>query len=206
MNVRHAALGAGAILILGVGVYLLIEVRSKPAAANGAPASAVATNPEEEDRGAEARPARPGGAIRRPPGPLRGPTEGDGAVPDGEALPTDESGRPRPGPASRNAVAQMLRGRGGSADGSTAAMRQEAVMDEANRAYDRGEWDEAKTIAQRVLARQPNNIRMLRIVVSTSCMTGETEEAQRAFLLLPETDRAVMRTRCARYNVSFREN
>jgi hypothetical protein len=76
-------------------------------------------------------------------------------------------------------------------------------MDEANKAYDHGEFDEAKTIAGRLLARYPNNVRMLRIMVSASCIDGDAVTAQTSYARLPAPDQAVMRTRCARYGVSF---
>ncbi|HEY6180178.1 MAG TPA: hypothetical protein VIX73_37310, partial [Kofleriaceae bacterium] len=79
----------------------------------------------------------------------------------------------------------------------------DAVMDEANKAYDRGDYDDAKTIASRVLARQPTNVRMLRILVSASCIDGDSAAAQASFAKLPSGDQAQMRTRCARYGVAF---
>jgi hypothetical protein len=79
------------------------------------------------------------------------------------------------------------------------------VMDEANKAYDRGDLDEAKGIAQRVLATSPNNVRMLRLVVSASCIAGDSGDAQKAYLLLPKFDREQMKTRCARYGVTFED-
>jgi hypothetical protein len=76
-------------------------------------------------------------------------------------------------------------------------------MAEANRAYDRGDLDEAKTLASRVLARQPTSVRMLRILVSASCIDGDTATAVASFGKLPAPDQAQMRVRCARYGVAF---
>ncbi len=81
----------------------------------------------------------------------------------------------------------------------------DAVMAEANKAYDRGDLDEAKVIARKVLATSPKNVRMLRIVVSASCIMGDNAEAQEAFAQLPQFDREQMKTRCARHGVSFTE-
>ncbi|HEX7837080.1 MAG TPA: hypothetical protein VF469_06425, partial [Kofleriaceae bacterium] len=83
--------------------------------------------------------------------------------------------------------------------------RLDAVMDEANKAYDRGDFDDAKTIAARLLARYPTNVRMLRIVVSASCIDGDAQAAQASYVKLPAPDQAQMRIRCARYGVSFPE-
>jgi hypothetical protein len=79
-------------------------------------------------------------------------------------------------------------------------------MDEANKAYDRGDFDEARTIAGRVLAGQPGNVRMLRVVVSSACIDGDAATAQNHFARLPPADQAQMRTRCARYGISFPED
>jgi hypothetical protein len=81
----------------------------------------------------------------------------------------------------------------------------DAIMAEANKAYDRGDLDEAKTIAQKVLRTSPNNVRMLRIVVSASCIAGDSAEAQAAYVQLPKSDREQMKTRCARYGATFTE-
>lgn len=81
----------------------------------------------------------------------------------------------------------------------------DAIMGEANRAYDQGEFEEAKQIAQKVLAQAPGNVRMLRIVVSSECIAGDGAEAQKYFAQLPASDRAQMRTRCDRYGVTFKD-
>jgi hypothetical protein len=78
-------------------------------------------------------------------------------------------------------------------------------MDEANKAYDRGDYDDAKTVAARVLARQPSNARMLRIMVSASCVDGDSATAMASYARLPAADQAQMRTRCARYGIVFPE-
>ena len=83
--------------------------------------------------------------------------------------------------------------------------RLDAIMGEANRAYDQGEFEEAKQIAQKVLAQTPTNVRMLRIVVSSECIAGDSAEAQKYFAQLPVSDRAQMRTRCDRYGVTLKD-
>ena len=94
----------------------------------------------------------------------------------------------------------------GSAQAPEAALtgpKLDAVMDEANKAYDRGDFEEAKTIAGRVLATFPTNVRMLRIMVSASCIEGDSAVAETHYLKLPPNDQAQMRVRCARYGVMF---
>src|SRR5262249_13063661 len=90
-----------------------------------------------------------------------------------------------------------------ASDPAAAPADLDATMAEANRAYDRGDLDDAKTLASRLLARQPTNVRMLRILVSASCIDGDTAAALASFVKLPAADQAQMRVRCARYGVSF---
>lgn len=78
-------------------------------------------------------------------------------------------------------------------------------LDEANRLYDRAEYEEARALALAVLREQPTSVRMRRIVVSASCIMGDSQTAQTHYLLLPTTDRADMQRRCARYGTAFVE-
>ena len=83
--------------------------------------------------------------------------------------------------------------------------KMDAIMGEANRAYDAGDFEEAKQIAQKVLRSSPGNVRMLRIIVSSECIAGDSAEAQKYFTQLPVEDRAQMRTRCDRYGVTLKD-
>ena len=185
MAPRFALLAAGAVLVLGVSVYLFFAVRAPQAqgvdrAVRGA--SAPAKDPVAVAGSDAARPA--------PVPPTRTPPAG------GEA-----AGPRGPSPAM---VREPPRGPDGTPE-DPAPYKLDAVMAEANKAYDRGDLDEAKAIARKVLATSPKNVRMLRIVVSTSCIMGDNAEAQEAFAQLPQPDREQMKTRCARQGVSFTE-
>jgi hypothetical protein len=81
----------------------------------------------------------------------------------------------------------------------------DAIMDQANKHYDKGELEDAKAIAGKVLSKQPTNIRMMRIMVSSSCVDGDQAVAQKWFDQLPKPDREQMKVRCARYQVTFKE-
>ena len=177
MTARHAVLVVAALAVLGLGVYLLIEVRAEPATVM-------------------APPVRP--AADAPPPPATGPTVAPITVPaSGKVF-----GRRPP---ARD-VAEPAPALEGSAAGlGPDAQKLDSIMSEANKAYDRGEYEEARTIAARVLAAEPTNVRMLRIVVSSSCIEGDGTDAQKHYLQLPALDRAAMRTRCDRYGVSFTE-
>jgi hypothetical protein len=180
-------MAAGAVLVLGVSVYLFFAVRA-PAAPGVGPAIAArgaGEPPKEPERSDPAETARP---SRVPP--MRTPPAG---------------GEP-PGPRAPGSavVREPPRGPDGTPE-DPAPYKLDAVMAEANKAYDRGDLDEARSIARKVLATSPRNVRMLRIVVSTSCIMGDNAEAQEAFLQLPQFDREQMKTRCARHGVSFTE-
>jgi len=89
--------------------------------------------------------------------------------------------------------------------GSAANPKLDAVMDQANKAYDRQEYEDAKAIAATVLAKQPKNVRMLRIMVSSACMEGDGAVAQKWYVDLPKPDRLQMKARCDRNGVTFTE-
>jgi thioredoxin-like negative regulator of GroEL len=76
-------------------------------------------------------------------------------------------------------------------------------MANANRAYDHGDYEEARQIASQVLIRQPSNARMLRILVSSSCVEGDAVAAQASMTQLSAADQEQMRARCQRYGINL---
>jgi hypothetical protein len=189
VTARHIALSIGALGVLVLGVYLLVAVRAQPdeAAVASAPTSAPSV-PVERASPAAHPVAAPAADARAAP-----PASSGGAPSWVPSRPLAPAATPAaPGSATDPADGEALAG-----------PKLEAVMGEANKAYDRGDYDDAKTIASRVLARDPSNVRMLRIVVSASCIDGDSAAAQASFIRLPAADQAQMRTRCARYGVAF---
>ncbi|HEY0194623.1 MAG TPA: hypothetical protein VGC42_26105 [Kofleriaceae bacterium] len=179
MTGRALALPIGAALLLAVGVYLYIEVHASPtapAAGHRPPTRApVAAAPSEApDPAPHPLPPRLPGEKRQPDADDRAAVAGTG-----EPAPSKPSGTP----------------------GIEAKL--EGVMQQANRAYDRGDLDEAKMIASRVLTASPDNVRMLRIVVSSACIDGDSAVAQASFAKLPPADQEQMRARCNRYGISL---
>jgi len=182
VTVRHAVLSFGALLVLGLGVYLLVEVRAQPGPVETAATGAVRSAPAAARMDEPERAARPAAPV-----PVTPPAVHSVAAP------------PSPPPVSAPPA-------GTSAQDDSiplAGPKLDAAMDEANRAYDRGDYDEAKTIASRLLTRLPSNVRMLRIMVSASCVDGDAATAQASYAKLPPADQAQMRIRCARFGVSF---
>lgn len=179
MPVRHALLAALAVLVTGMAVYLFLEVR-KPASAQTATVASKETkdkDPDDASHDDDEPPARPGKRIA---GPV--------PVVKNDPKPETET----PAPAIDTADAGKLEG-----------PKLDAVMAEANKAYDKQDFDEARSIAQKVLKQHPTNTRMLRIMTSSHCIEADTAEAQKYFNLLPGPDREQMKTRCARYGVTF---
>jgi len=192
VSIRHAALWIGAALVLGLGVYLFVEVRAQPApvessSSETALSRTVADPPPPAAAPPGPPPAMPPAARGLAGGPAPStPTAGSaGSAAGSSAAPAS------PGPALPSGAP------------ATAPADLDAAMAEANRAYDGGELDEAKRLASRLLARDPTNVRMLRIMVSASCMEGDAATALASFKKLPAPDQAQMRVRCARFSVAF---
>lgn len=76
-------------------------------------------------------------------------------------------------------------------------------MDDANRLYDRADYEGARDAAVELLSSEPNNVRMMRIIVSSSCIMGDEEVATRHFSDLPARDQRQMARRCKRYGIEF---
>jgi hypothetical protein len=186
VTVRHAVLPIGALLVLGLGVYLFVEVRAQPAPAPPMMPATTIDHPARPLRPAE--PAVQQAAVLGDAGATAPPRSSDRPARTPGAAPAtrDPGGVPAPEP-----------------EIATSGPKLDAAMDEANKAYDRGDFEDAKALAGRLLARLPTNVRMLRIMVSASCIDGDSAVAQLHFAKLPPADQEQMRVRCARYGVAF---
>lgn len=187
MTARHIVLVASAVAVLGLGVYLYVAVNSTSTAV------------------ANVRPRSPAA----PPPP---PPHDDAAAPPEAKAPEEMVVRPKValGGALRDTAAPIDPGSAAMAvqPGAGIDLKKDELMASANKAYDHGEFDEAMTIAKKVLATDPSNTRMLRILVSASCILGDSAVAQQHYLALPPggNDRADMKKRCDRYGVTFSES
>ena len=76
-------------------------------------------------------------------------------------------------------------------------------MDDANRLYDRADYEGARDAAVELLSSEPTNVRMMRIIVSSSCIMGDEEVATKHFSDLPARDQRQMARRCKRYGIEF---
>jgi hypothetical protein len=78
-------------------------------------------------------------------------------------------------------------------------------MNEANRLYDKADYEGAREAALSVLVNNEFNVRMKRIVVSSSCIMAEEGPAREHFADLPARDQRQMARRCKRYGIEFDE-
>lgn len=187
MSSRAAVLAGLALAVLAAGVYLFIQVRESPAQAH---VSSVpnARAPEAVQNDSADVPA---------PSPETHPQVGRAL--EHPAAITDV--RPAQGPElaapdDHPAISEVP---------DKADPRFMMVLGEANKAYDRQDFDEARSIATKVLAKDPSNTRMLRIMVSSHCIEGDQNAAQPYYEKLPEFDRQQMQKRCSQYGVTFKE-
>jgi hypothetical protein len=184
VTTRHLALAVIAALVLAAGVYLFVEVRSSGADVTlpkPEPAPAVVTVQHQEPAVAATDPPR-----QAEPTPHTQP-RALGPKATVTAAPTMEREAPEP------AIDEMMK----------ANPKLDAIMDQANKAYDRQDFEEARAIAGKVLAKQPGNVRMLRIMVSSSCIDGDSAIATKYYPQLPKLDRDQMKLRCDRYGVTL---
>lgn len=187
MSPKNLALIAAAVAVMAMGVYLFVQVRSTPAQAQSTPTQASTNQTSHTpapaiERAPDTRPgpaanAVTGGAVRHVQ-----PTPTPPVQPSGESQPSlpDESQRANP--------------------------KLDSMMELANKAYDQQDFDQATAIAGKVLSKDPTNVRMLRIMVSSNCIGGDASVAQQYYSQLPKgIDREQMKTRCDRYQVVLKD-
>jgi hypothetical protein len=78
-----------------------------------------------------------------------------------------------------------------------------SAKDEANRLYDKMDYEGAMQKALAVLEREPGDIRMTRVVVSAACQLGDADKAQKYWQTLPPHDQNQMTRRCQRFGITF---
>ncbi|RMH36563.1 MAG: hypothetical protein D6689_22205, partial [Deltaproteobacteria bacterium] len=90
----------------------------------------------------------------------------------------------------------------GGAKGGAGELRERIAA--AHELYDHADYEGARDAALAVLRDYPRQTRMLRIVVSSSCLMGEPDMAREYFdKLASRKDRVQMARRCARYGVDL---
>jgi hypothetical protein len=185
---KNALLAAAAIAVLGMGVYLFIQVRATPAQA-GATHTPTTTKRTTAPI-AEGSETTKVAAETPAAGSSQEPKPGD-VKPSWSKAPTPTPSIEQPGTAE--------------VDERKVDMKLDTLMELANKHYDSQDFDQATAIAGKVLAKEPNNVRMLRIMVSSNCIQGDSAVAQTHYERLPKFDRDQMKTRCDRYGVTFKD-
>jgi hypothetical protein len=185
VSARSLALGLTAAAVVVLGVYLFVEVRAAPA------------QPTSSER---ARADEPPHQSPPPPNPPANEGSAHAAGAPFQVKNVHPVDPPRNPPLPERPAQPAIDVE------SRANPHLDEIMREANKAYDAGDYDQARAIALKVLATQPGNVRMLRVVVSSACMEGDAQVAQQYYNQLPTTDRAQMRTRCAdKMGMEFKE-
>ena len=184
MSPKSLALVAGGIAVFAIAVYLFIEVRATPAQADPDHVVAARTpQPAQRDTALTPEATKPPEVHLSRPVPPPPPPENT-TVP---AMPSSPDNREQP------------------PDETKVNLKMENMMELANKAYDRQDFDEAVAIAGKILSKDPTNTRMLRIMVSSNCIQGDSAIAQQYYEKLPKFDREQMKTRCDRYGVTFKD-
>jgi hypothetical protein len=172
-------LAAAAIAVLGMGVYLFIQVRATPAQAGATYGATTTTqNPPRENQVAEVTPKD---LVKEPAPPVPGSTHTSWERPP------------------------SMVGAANDSDDRKVDLKVDNLMELANTAYDAQDFDQAVAIAGKVLAKEPTNVRMLRVMVSANCIQGDSVIAQQHYEKLPPFDREQMKQRCDRYGVLFKD-
>jgi hypothetical protein len=187
MSTRSILLGGLAALVAVGGIFLLIEVRSSGASA---PTENVVAEAIERPEGGSAKPSPP-------------PQVED--LNAGSARPAASKVKPAMPTSIDRRIAEKLNQDKAATDAPDPAVNPDfdAAMLEANKLYDRHNYDDARQLALKLLEREPGTVRMLRVVVSSSCILGDGETAQKYWTQLPGFDRNQMATRCERFGVTF---
>ncbi|MCB9561744.1 MAG: hypothetical protein H6709_16625 [Kofleriaceae bacterium] len=192
MSLKSIAVAVAGTLTLGALILLMLDVRAAPAAPNQAKI-ADARARHKRTAVAPTPPADPWSTARREadtsPPPVTRPRPA--------VEPTVTPRAPAPSlPRATTAVTGTNLDADPRLDMATA-------KDEANRLYDRQDFEGAMNLAMKVLANEPGDIRMLRVMVSAGCQMGDADKAKQFWVQLPEHDKNQMARRCQRFGVTF---
>lgn len=190
MSPKSIALAVSGGLVVVLILALFIEVRGAPAAANPAKI--------DEARTRYKRPAVP------TPANLGGDPWSRNSSGDGDMMRPPEIDRPsivdgaRPAPITPAAAATP------DLEGDP-RLETSNAKDEANRLYDKMDYEGALTKAMAILEKEPGDIRMLRVATSSACQLGDADKAKQFWGQLPPHDQNQMTRRCQRFGITFPE-
>lgn len=193
---RSIALAAFSGVIFIALVYLSVKVNAKPdtGASSAELQQAMAYHKRNKRRTPTAAPTPPP-STRRSRVTRRRPR----TTPSRDKTRRPPPDRPRPTIRRGKAVRKISINRGNR------GIQLRKRMREANRAYDRQNYEEASKQALEILEEHPRNVRMLRVVVSSACFMGNEDQARTYYAKLPKRDKTHMRIRCARMKIKLDE-
>jgi hypothetical protein len=178
-------LGLAAVLVIGGGLYLFMQVTSDPAT------PAVAARDDRPAKDSETASNDRGSS--EPPRFTPRPRTGSGSI--------ERPVRPASDPGTSGSSGGTAPALAGDDDGVDPDVDLDAAMDEANKFYDGNDYEAATKQALRVLAKHPENVRMMRIVVASGCYMGDVDQANKYMAMLPARDQGDMLRKCTAANV-----
>lgn len=195
MNPKTIALVvAGALVFAAIG-YLFVEVRASAAPVPAKDLEAAREKAKLHDR---ARQTAPSASNLDDPW-----ARGGKAEPATEAKPdVAEVVEPEPQPAPEYRPATPGEASTPRLDGDP-RLEVSTAKDEANRLYDKQDFDGALATAMKILEKEPGDVRMLRVAVSSACQLGDADKAKAYYAQLPPHDQSQMARRCSRMNITF---
>lgn len=200
MKVQNLVLAAATGAVVIAGIVLLIKVESSPSVALSEDELAEARRRHQSSLAlaAEVPPAASASWTERTSVKNR-PAVAARGEPAARPTPQRPALRPRGGGKLDDTPARIAASTRPGAPGEELETR----MAEANKLYDRADYETALERADELLQQHPDNIRMLRVAISSACIIGQEDIARQYYGKLPERDRKQMSKRCARYGVQL---
>ncbi len=195
-----ALLISGALVLAAIG-YLYVDVGAAPAAV---PAKKLDEAREKAKINQRSRATAPSAANLDDPWsrtkvePVADVKVGSGTI----TLPQEDAVEPEPTQAPEYRPATSGEASTPTLDGDP-RLETSNAKDEANRQYDKQDFEGSLATAVKVLDREPGDVRMLRVAVSSACQLGDADKAKQYYAQLPPHDQSQMARRCSRMNITF---
>jgi hypothetical protein len=206
MAVRSTILAVCSALVLGSLIYVSIKVKAAPYEGTIEPTSAPGAT-RASHAGASAAAAtgddEPGPTTTPPPPRTRpGARSGSAAATIDRAASTLDKLGPRAAAAASAGADEADNDEAGT--GPTPGDPTGSRAAEVSRLYDQREYDDAIKLAKTILETEPDNVRVMRVMISSACASGDVTLARSYFDKLKRPkDRRDMTKRCERFGASI---
>jgi hypothetical protein len=187
-------LGYGGLVVAGLVVYLFIEVRAEPSV--------------EVDEARLARARSEAASRARSARPTPSPSTGGSISSNARVVrPGEKQDSPAPQPRQPPvAVAGMTANLDTSIPDLADAKTFTDKVKVARRLYGRRRYEQAFELAVQLLEEEPNNRRVLRVVIASACIMANPTDAEKYYQRLKMArDRKQMQRRCNAYGVEIPE-